>query len=244
MSVVSCKVVTSEKVASNVVRLQISRPDGFVWKTGEFARIGLTVGAEQVFRAYSIASTPDSATVDFYIANVKGGQLSPRLNALKAGDTVLLDSEVNGMLLADRLEPNGKDLWLFASGTGVAPFMAVIADEGICSQYENIILVHGVRTWAETGYIARFVRNSPKLRVISSVTREPGAIVNMRIPEALECGLIQKTLGIEFSKERSRVMLCGNPAMVKGVREYMKKLDIVSPRRGNPGQLLAENFWL
>lgn len=56
------------------------------------------------------------------------------------------------MLLADRLEAGGKDLWMFASGTGVSPFLAILSDESITSRFERLILVHGVRTWNETGY--------------------------------------------------------------------------------------------
>ena len=62
------------------------------------------------------------------------------------------------MLLADRLEAGGKDLWMFASGTGVSPFLAVLSDESITSRFERLILVHGVRTWNETGYVSRLVK--------------------------------------------------------------------------------------
>ncbi|HBZ57682.1 MAG TPA: ferredoxin--NADP reductase [Sutterella sp.] len=244
MSLLKTHVAKAEKVASNVIYLQIARPEGFSWRTGEFAMLGLKVGEEQVMRCYSIASVGNSETVDFFIANVKGGQLSPKMNALKDGDEVYLDSEVGGMLLADRLEQGGKDLWLFGSGTGVAPFMAVTSDSAIMDRYENVILVHGVRTWDETGYVARMIRRSPKLQVICAVTREPNAMITKRIPDALADGSLQSLAGIQIEKDHSRAMLCGNPGMVKGVRDYLKSLGMVSPRGGNPGQVLVENFWI
>ena len=61
---------------------------------------------------------------------------------------------------------------------------------------------------------------------------------------AMADGSLEKLAGITIEKEHSRVMLCGNPGMVKSVREAMKARGIVSPRGGKPGQLLAENFWL
>ncbi len=244
MSYCKTRVAKAEKVASNVIFLQIERPEGFSWRTGEFAMLGLKVGDEQVMRCYSIASPGNSATVDFFIANVKGGQLSPRMNALKDGDEVWLDSEVGGMLIADRLEQGGKDLWLFGSGTGVAPFMAVASDPAIMAQYESVVLVHGVRTWDETGYVARMIKRSPKLQVICAVTRDPNAMITKRIPDALADGSLQRLAGIPIEKEHSRAMLCGNPGMVKGVRDYLKSLGMVSPRGGNPGQVLVENFWI
>ena len=80
---------------------------------------------------------------------------------------------------------------------------------------------------AETQYVGRFVTRSPKLQVIAAVTREPGAIVNKRIPAALQEGLIERIAGLEINKQCSRIMLCGNPALVKAVREFMK-LEMLS----------------
>ena len=106
------------------------------------------------------------------------------------------------------------------------------------------MLVHGVRTWDETGYVARMIARSPKLQVICAVTRDPNAMITKRIPDALADGSLQRLAGIPIEKEHSRAMLCGNPGMVKGVRDYLKSLGMVSPRGGNPGQVLVENFWI
>ena len=238
------RVVRAGLVAPAVAHLQLAKPAGFSYRTGEFARLGLRVRGEEVCRAYSIASLPSEDTVDFFIANVKGGQLSPRMNALKAGDEVLIDPEAGGMLLADRLAPGGKHLWLFASGTGIAPFMGIIRDEAITRAYERIILVHGVRTWDETEYASRMITPQDKLIKLCSVTRVKDAAVTERIPSALASGKLEELAGVKISKADSRVMLCGNPALVKAVREHMKGLGIASPRGGQPGELLAENFWL
>ena len=56
MSIVTTRVASARKVASEVIHLQLAKPEGFTWKTGEFARLGLTLNGEDVFRAYSIAS--------------------------------------------------------------------------------------------------------------------------------------------------------------------------------------------
>ena len=78
---------------------------------------------------------------------------------------------------------------------------------------------------------------------MASVTRDAGAMIDVRIPDALESGLLEATAEAEITPQASRVMLCGNPAMVKAVRAAMRARGI-SPRNGEPGQLLAENFWL
>lgn len=196
------------------------------------------------WRCYSIASKAGADTLDFFIARVKGGAVSPRLCNLKAGESILLDTEMNGMLIESRLQPGGRDLWLLSTGTGVAPFVAIVSDESIMDKYERVFLVHGVRNWNETQYLQHVLKLQPKLRVMASVTRDAGAMIDVRIPDALESGLLEATAEAEITPQASRVMLCGNPAMVKAVRAAMRARGIVSPRNGEPGQLLAENFWL
>lgn len=244
MAICQTKVVCAQAVADNVTHLKLAVPAGCTWQTGEFARIAMPTTNEPQWRCYSIASKAGSETLDFFIARVKGGAVSPKLSNLKTDDSILLDTEMNGMLIESRLQPGGRDLWLLSTGTGVAPFIAIVSDESITDKYERIFLVHGVRNWNETQYLQHVLKLQPKLRVMASVTRDAGALIDVRIPDALESGLLEEVAQANITPETSRVMLCGNPAMVKSVRANMRSRGIVSPRNGEPGQLLAENFWL
>lgn len=244
MAICQTKVVHAQAVADNVTHLKLAVPEGCTWRTGEFARIALPAACEPQWRCYSIASKSGSPTLDFFIARVKGGAVSPRLCNLKAGNDILVDTEMNGMLLESKLQPGGRDLWLISTGTGVAPFIAVASDSSITDKYEHIYLVHGVRNWNETQYLQRVLTPQSKLRVMACVTRDTGALIDMRIPDALENGLLEEVAETKITPEASRVMLCGNPAMVKAVRASLRSRGVVSPRNGEPGQLLAENFWI
>ena len=247
MTVHRTRVVSVEKCCEKVIRLELERPEGCVWKTGQFARIALpdfVVDGEPVWRCYSIGSAGGCETLVFYVALVKDGQLSPRLHALSVGDTVLLDDEMNGMLLEERLEAGGRDLWLSDTDTGVASFLAVTQDETIMSKYEHVVLVHGVSHWVETEYVTKFAVPHDNLSVVVCVTRDAGSLIQMRIPEALTSGKLEETTGLTIDPTVSRAMICGNPAMAKAVRETLKTRGMVTPRGGKPGQLLVENFWL
>lgn len=244
MAICRTKVVHAQAVADNVTHLKLAVPEGCTWRTGEFARIAMPASNEPQWRCYSIASKAGSETLDFFIARVKGGAVSPRLCSLKVGDDILLDTEMNGMLLESRLQPGGRDLWLISTGTGVAPFIAIVSDESITDKYEHVYLVHGVRRWNETQYLQHVLKRQPKLRVMACVTRDTGALLDTRIPDALESGQLEEVAESAITPQTSRVMLCGNPAMVKAVRASLRSRGIVSPRNGEPGQLLAENFWL
>ena len=52
MAVMTTRVASAEHVADNVIQLRLVKPEGFTWKTGEFARVGLKIEGDEVFRAY------------------------------------------------------------------------------------------------------------------------------------------------------------------------------------------------
>lgn len=91
------KLTSRREVAPAVYELLFTRPEGWTFEAGQFARIGLAAdGDEPVFRAYSIAGSPKAEGLRFLVKSVKGGALSPRLCALNPGDEVLLDGRSPG----------------------------------------------------------------------------------------------------------------------------------------------------
>ncbi len=52
-------------------------------------------------------------------------------------------------------QPLPHDLWLLATGTGLAPFLSMLQDFETWSNYQKINLVYSVRTAAELAYVDR-----------------------------------------------------------------------------------------
>jgi len=46
-----------------------------------------------------------------------------------------------------------------------------------------------------------------------------------------------------LNKERSRIMICGNPEMVDDTRGWFTKHGYTVSRRSKPGHLALENLW-
>ncbi|MFQ8814652.1 MAG: FAD-binding oxidoreductase [Sutterella wadsworthensis] len=144
------KLTSRREVAPAVYELLFTRPEGWTFEAGQFARIGLAAdGDEPVFRAYSIAGSPKAEGLRFLVKSVEGGALSPRLCALNPGDEVLLDGEAQGNLLPARI-PGGDTVWMLATGSGLAPFIAMTGDEGTLGAWKKHILVIGARTREES----------------------------------------------------------------------------------------------
>lgn len=239
-----------------------TRPSGFRFNAGQFARIGvenkldLPEESKIIWRAYSMVSSPYDEFLEFFSIVVPNGAFTSHLKLLKPGDTIFIDKTAYGHLTTARFE-TGKDLWLLASGTGLAPFMSILYDLNTWEQFENVILVHSVRTASELVYqekINKFAQDEALNELIPNlitrffyqpvVTREPlQGSLSSRITKLIQTGDLETALSLPFNLERSRFMICGNPEMVQHIREELKSLDFKSARMKTPGQVAVENYW-
>ncbi len=240
----SITLLDKKPITETLYSLTFSRPEGWDWRAGQFARLGLDLGGkEAVFRAYSLSSAPHDKVLSFLIKCVEGGTLSPKLCALPKGSDVLLDGEAQGNLLPERI-PGGDTLWFFATGAGLAPFLALLKSPEDIAPWSRIELVLSARTLSEAeGLKAEALATAhPRLKVTAATTREPSALVG-RIPALIESGTLEALTAEPLNAERSRVLLCGNPDFIRDMRALLKTRGLVSPRFGKPGQLLVESLW-
>jgi ferredoxin--NADP+ reductase len=102
--------------------LRTTRDPGFRFVAGQFARLGVTrADGSTVWRAYSMVSSPHDEFLEFFSIVVQEGEFTSELSRLREGDTLMVEKQAVGYLTADRFT-DGRDLWMLATGTGVAPF--------------------------------------------------------------------------------------------------------------------------
>jgi ferredoxin/flavodoxin---NADP+ reductase len=128
-----------------------TRDPGLRFINGQFVMIGLEVNGRPLTRAYSIASANHEEHLEFFSIKVANGPLTSRLQHLQPGDPIIVSKKPTGTLVLHDLKP-GKRLFLFATGTGLAPFMSLIHDPEVYEKFEKVILVHGVRKINELAY--------------------------------------------------------------------------------------------
>jgi len=104
-----------------------TRNAGFRFQNGQFAMIGLEVNGRPLLRAYSLASANYEEKLEFFSIKVQDGPLTSRLQHLKVGDRILVNGKPTGTLILGNLMP-GRNLYLMATGTGLAPFLSIIKD--------------------------------------------------------------------------------------------------------------------
>ena len=89
------------------------------------------------------------------------GTLTSRKTHLQVGDEVLVGRKPTGTLvLSDQLP--GRFLYLFATGTGLAPFMSIVRDPDVYERFDKVVLVHGVRQASELAYADVIERELPR----------------------------------------------------------------------------------
>lgn len=244
------KVLSVHRWTPTLFSFTMTRPAHFKFTAGQFARIGLKVGEELVVRAYSVVSSPFDETLEFFSIVVPDGTFTSNLQHLKVGDELYLEKIPYGYLtLARYQQPLPHDLWLLATGTGLAPFLSMLQDFDTWSKYQKINLVYSVRTAAELAYVDRiqeiaetFGEGHIGFKFISIITRDPSAQLHDRLPVLIENGELEKVAGIELRPATSHVMLCGNPEMVDDTKDALKRRGLTMNRRGE-GNIAVENYW-
>ncbi|NYT60732.1 ferredoxin--NADP reductase [Alcaligenaceae bacterium] len=232
-----------------------TRDPALRFHNGHFVMLGLEVNGKPLMRAYSIVSANYEENLEFLSIKVQDGPLTSRLQHLKQGDTVLVSRKPVGTLLVDDLKP-GKHLYLFATGTGLAPFMSIIKDPDVYERFEKIILLHGVRFASELAY-ADYIQNElpnneyfgdivrEKLIYYPSVTRE--AFRNQgRITDMVESGKLFTDIGLPpLDPQVDRAMLCGSPSMLTDISAMLDKRGfVVSGGVGQPGDYVIERAFV
>ncbi|TCS39254.1 ferredoxin--NADP+ reductase [Paucimonas lemoignei] len=234
-----------------------TRPPEYRFTAGQYARLGLpNEHGNLIWRAYSIVSSSMENELEYYVVDVPGGCFTSMLRQLEPGAPILLDRQSFGVMLPERFV-DGDDLWMLATGTGLGPFISILREPTVWQRFRNLIVVHSVRQPNEFAYaeeLREMQNKSPlgeqkgaALHIVQTCTR-----VQQNGNEGRHCerittlvlnGELERNVGLSLSPEHSRVMLCGNPAMIDAMRDILKERGMRPVRRDNPGQYVAENYW-
>jgi ferredoxin/flavodoxin---NADP+ reductase len=216
-------------------------------EAGQFAKLALEINGETVGRPYSFVNAPQERPHEFYYVTLPDGPLTQRLCRLAPGDAIRLAPRSAGFLVLSEV-PDGADLWLVSTGTGIGPFLAILKTEAPWKRFKQVVLVHAVRRAEELTYgdVIRqlLAQYRQQLRFVSFVSREEKAgSLHGRVPAAIEDGRLESVAGVKFSAEGSRVMLCGNPEMVRDTTGVLQRRGLRKHRRREPGHITVENYW-
>jgi len=218
--------------------------NGFL--SGQFVRVALDIDGERVARPYSLVNTPEDNLLEIYFDIVPEGPLSPKLAELDVDDEICVTSKANGFLTVDEV-PECKHLWLFATGTGVGPFLSILKNQETWQRFEKIVLAYSVRDLSELAYRERIAeiekQHADQFVFVPVVTRENAeGAMSKRIPDGIEDGSLEGRAGISINQTDSHIMMCGNSAMISDVTACLEKRGLRKHRRREPGHITTEKY--
>ena len=265
LAVPDAQTVTSVKHwTDRLFSFRVTRPASLRFRSGEFVMIGLMqtdekTGREKpLLRAYSIASPAWDEELEFYSIKVQDGPLTSRLQHIQPGDQIILRPKPVGTLVHDALLP-GKRLWLFATGTGIAPFASLLRDPQTYEDYDEVILTHTCREVGELQYGKELIETirsdellaeligegfADKLRYYPTTTREESPKMG-RITDLMRSGECFADLGVPvISPETDRAMVCGNLAFNLEIKDMLEGYGLEEGANSDPKTYVVEKAFL
>lgn len=244
------KVLWVKRHSPKHLTFAISRPESYRFEAGQFSRLGFYEGEGFIWRAYSVISAEYADTLEYFVVLIEGGPMSALLDKIQEGDSILLDKTAQGFFLPGRF-PDGRDLLMLCTGSGIAPFLSMLHQPEIWQRFDTLALAHSVSYPSELVFneFLGSLKDHPlvgefahKLRFVPVTTRgtEEGTL-HFRLPEALKNGSLSAAFDLPFSKEHSRFMLCGNPQMVQDTFKALLGMGYAMHRNKIPGQIMMEN---
>jgi len=249
------KVISVHHWNDTLFSFRTTRDPGLRFINGQFVMIGLEVEGRPLTRAYSIASANHEEHLEFFSIKVPNGPLTSRLQHLAPGDPVIVSKKPTGTLVLRDLKP-GKRLFMFATGTGLAPFMSLIHDPETYESFDKIILIHGVRWTNELAYHDYITQDlaqheffgdwaQEKLIYYPTVTRERFRH-NGRLTDLVKSGKLFADIGqAPLDPATDRAMICGGPAMLADTSALLDALGFaISPHTGVAGDYVIERAFV
>ncbi|MBX9457825.1 MAG: ferredoxin--NADP reductase [Rhizobium sp.] len=248
-------VTAVEHYTDRLFRFRMTRPADFRFRSGEFAMIGLMVEGKPIYRAYSVASPAWDEELEFFSIKVPDGPLTSHLQNLKVGDTVLMRKKPTGTLVNDALIA-GKRVYMFSTGTGIAPFASLIRDPETFEKFDEVILCHTCREVAELQYgfdLVDEIRNHEflseivgvKLKHYATVTRDANYPHQGRITDNIRSGKLFADLGVApFDRAVDRAMICGSADMLKETKQLLIDAGLEEGANNRPGEFVIERAFV
>jgi ferredoxin/flavodoxin---NADP+ reductase len=231
-----------------------TRNESLRFRSGQFVMIGLSVDGRPLLRAYSIASAHYDDHLEFFSIKAPSGPLTSRLRDLKRSDTILVGTKPTGTLLLENLT-HGRNLYLIATGTGLAPFLSLIKDPEVYDRFDKVILAHGCRQIKELAYQEIITRDLPAHELLGdqirrqliyypAVTREPYQNRG-RLTELLREGRLHQDLGLPRpTPEADRFMVCGGPYMLSAMMAQLVRDGFCEGSIARPGDYVVERAFV
>jgi ring-1,2-phenylacetyl-CoA epoxidase subunit PaaE len=195
---------------------------------GQYVNLKLTLDNQEIRRAYSICSAPESGELRIAVKAVKNGLFSQFANTkLKAGD-VLEVGQPEGKFTFEPDAERQKNYAAFVAGSGITPVLSIIKSILKSEPKSSFVLVYGNRTPEDAifyqelhdlqlQYVGRFF-----VHFVYSQAKAENALFGRIEKSTVNFVLNNKHKELEFDK----FYLCGPEEMINTVSAILKEKNV------------------
>jgi ferredoxin--NADP+ reductase len=231
------RVTEVEHYTDTLFKFKLTKPSDFKFKAGQFTMINVEDAPK---RAYSMTSGPEDVFLEFFSIKVPNGPLTSKLQKIQIGDLVSVSPKASGTLIIDNLT-DGDNLWLMATGTGIAPFISMLSDPSTYDRFKTINVVWSVRIKEELDAFHNFLVDLPQVNYIPIVTRdESWQGIDERMTSLINEGtLMEKAIPVN-----DKVMVCGNMDFNKEIKEILEAKGWTEGSNREKGSFVLEKAFV
>ena len=203
--------------------------DNYTFIAGQYINLKLTLDGQEIRRAYSLCSSPESGELRIAVKAVKNGVFSQFANGtLKVNDTLEVGTPEGNFTF----EPNfdrQKNYAAFAAGSGITPVMSIIKSVLTSEPNSSFVLVYGNKSVEDTifyseihelqqQYVGRFF-----VHYAFTQSKIEGEIFGR-----IEKSTVNFVLNTKHKeKEFDKFYLCGPEEMINTVSDVLKSHNVV-----------------
>jgi len=196
----------------------------FSFIAGQYITLKTNINDEEVRRAYSICSSPNSAELRVAVKRIKNGHFSVYATSkLQVGDEIEISAPEGKFILATN-NSNAKEYLAFGAGSGITPILAMIKSVMENEPNSKFVLVYGNKSTDETLFFDEInslldtYRNRFFVQFVYS-KEQPKESLFGRIDTSVVNYVLKKHTDFNFSD----VFLCGPEQMINTVSDTLKE---------------------
>lgn len=200
----------------------------YTFVAGQYVNLRLTLDGQEIRRAYSICSSPESGELRIAVKAVKDGNFSQFANTkLKVGD-ILEVGKPEGKFTFEPLADRQKNYAAFVAGSGITPVISILKSVLKSEPRSSFILVYGNKSPEETIFYQELhdlqFKYTGRLFVhyAFSRTSAEGELFGRIDKSTVNFVLNNKHKELEFDK----FYLCGPEEMINTVSDVLKEHNI------------------
>jgi len=207
------KVKEVRKLTDDSVEISFEIPDAlldkFRFKAGQYITIRSTINNEEVRRAYSLCSSPNSEEISVGVKRVKGGKMSSFLTEnLRNGDNIEVMPPSGSFVLGDE-----RNIIAICAGSGITPILSMIK-----SKTSDVKLIYGNKTEDSTMFYSEIKNLNNDNYFLFSRENVLGSINGRITSDTLK--------NIKGIFDADAYYICGPGEMIDSISDFLKENEV------------------